>query len=580
MAEDKSSAKTIYESQASLYQKALNKLAADELIVQSAYRINNYLLAATMFEEVGDYKDAPAKAQYCREQAKKAEEQSVKTRYEAAVFRKDHIRQTEELQKLAEEFEALGDYQDSKEQAEKIRSDLKKTSRKGRVVRVLALAVLLCLAAGAAAVYFSGFYKYVRGIFYLQNGQYTAAASAFEKMPGFLNSDQYLEESRIAPLIKANLGNDVKYGKYKWKILSRENNVVTMIASDIGEDHLFYRVPFHNTAEEVTWADSDLRRWLNTEVMETIFSDSERARLLPQQTEPAENPDYPTGYSEGTTDYLRLLTVAEATGDTWKKKISELGQDYWLSCPGSDLHRVCFIDSTHSVKTFGAPATDQDMMVRPVIQVDCSPNAELAAAERSTEETEETAVFEGEYQDLMTAAVGSDVQFGSYSWKILDREGTVVRMIAAAVNDSHPFYKVPFNEDGGETDWESSSLRKWLNTEALELFFDEEEKGHLLPQTSGPSANEEYNTAYTQTCEDYMTLLTAQEAQGVGMRRKLKQLGRNFWLRTPGDTMETVSYVDGEHVIRSYGAPSDDPTIAVRPVILVDCSGASVEDNE
>ena len=77
-----------------------------------------------------------------------------------------------------------------------------------------------------------------------------------------------------------------------------------------------------------------------------------------------------------------------------------------------------------------------------------------------------------------------------------------------------------------------------------------------------------------------MTLLTVEEAQGVGMERKLKQLGRNFWLRAPGGTMETVSYVDGEHLIRTYGTLACDPEISVRPVIMVDCSTAPEEDNE
>ena len=71
MAEAKKDAKKkpIYESQESLYQKAVRKMQADRLIVQYAYKIDNYKLAAAMFDEVGDYMDAPALAKKCRELA-------------------------------------------------------------------------------------------------------------------------------------------------------------------------------------------------------------------------------------------------------------------------------------------------------------------------------------------------------------------------------------------------------------------------------------------------------------------------------------------------------------------------------
>ena len=88
MADTKNSAKApIYESQESLYEKAVKKMNADKLIVQYAFKIDNYLKAAAMFDEVGDYLDAPEKAELCRELARKAEIEEKNSRYRKLLIR-------------------------------------------------------------------------------------------------------------------------------------------------------------------------------------------------------------------------------------------------------------------------------------------------------------------------------------------------------------------------------------------------------------------------------------------------------------------------------------------------------------
>lgn len=93
----------------------------------------------------------------------------------------------------------------------------------------------------------------------------------------------------------------------------------------------------------------------------------------------------------------------------------------------------------------------------------------------------------------------------------------------------------------------------------------------MLLQTSAESLNPEYGTSYEQT-EDYLTILSMEEAEQY--QDALSTLGLDFWVRTPGKTMDrTVYYSGGFHVIRPEGCVSNTEPLAVRPVIQVNRGG-------
>ena len=361
--------KTIYETQESLYKKAMAKLEADELIVQPAYKISNYKTAAAMFEEVGDYLDAPEKAAYCRNAIGEARKLEQQTKYNAAVYRMEMAETSGEWEHLARVFESLNDYEGAAEKAAYCRKQERKLERKHRRVLggILAVAVLLAVSAGAA--YYSGFYRYVKGMFFLRAGSYMESSRIFESMPGFLDSDELARKSLQKALKKTKPGSDLAFGKYKWKVLERENGTVRLIASDIGSSHIFYRVPFHRTLEEVTWENSSLREWLNAEVLEEIFTDVQRESLVPQVSGPSENTVYGTEYDGETEDYLTLLSMEEIESGRYEQCLSELGHDYWLRTPGSTMESAAYLNSDHEVRSYGVPVNDENMMVRPVILV-------------------------------------------------------------------------------------------------------------------------------------------------------------------------------------------------------------------
>ena len=70
-------------------------------------------------------------------------------------------------------------------------------------------------------------------------------------------------------------------------------------------------VPYNDEESEVTWADSSIRAWLNSEFMEQAFSQEERAKIVPVTLENVANPDHGTSTGENTLDSVFLLDVQE-----------------------------------------------------------------------------------------------------------------------------------------------------------------------------------------------------------------------------------------------------------------------------
>ena len=367
---DNKTVKPIYASQESLYEKAVQKMNADQVIIQHAYKIENYLIAASMFEEAGDYLDAPLLARQCRELAEQAGEDEKELKYERCL-RRMADEDEEMYSRVLEELQSIAGYKDADKYIETCEALLKKTKKKKKRKHIITFSVLALIVAGIAAGSASGLFKYALGIAYFKTGSYANAQNTFKNLEGFLSADEYAERSKWERLKKAKTDDSVEFGDFKWKVLHVEDEVMKLMAIDVGSEHLFYQVPFNETPGDVTWKDCSLREWLNTEVYDEHFSDEEKALMLLQTSEPSKNEDYKTKYTEKTEDYLTILSVEESA--EYMDAIETMGLDFWFRTPGNSLDTVCYISApTHTMHTYGCPADHEGIAVRPIILVDRS----------------------------------------------------------------------------------------------------------------------------------------------------------------------------------------------------------------
>lgn len=379
----------ICESQEVLYKKAVKKMNADQLIVQYAYKIENYRTAAAMFDEVGAYLDSKELAQKCRDLAEKTEAEAREEQYQKAKKAREKAGTQQDLEKAAQQFAELGSYKDAASQEQECLKQIAAFDKKIKG-KALGIGAVILLCAGLLVTgYTTGFYRYVMGVFYSSMGYYEKSEPIFEGLGDFLDSQERARISReeqvrrqeseeLSALRKAKAGDSVVFGAYTWKVLERREDQLYLILQDVKGNGPFYQAAYHESQEAVDWENSSLRSWLNKEVLETEFAPEDRQAMLPvgeigalQETggEAVAAGEEDGGLAEGK-EYVSILSVSEM--QKYKKVVSGLkGVDYWLKDAGEEPDTAAFVSASGQVMEHGYPVAEAKFSLRPVILVDC-----------------------------------------------------------------------------------------------------------------------------------------------------------------------------------------------------------------
>lgn len=361
----------VCESQEVLYQRAIKKMNADRLIVQFAYKIENYETAAVMFDEVGDYEDARELAKRCRRLAEEARGEEKKDLYRRAMESRDNAQSEQEYERVAKAFGSLEDYGDASQKERECRDVIRKMQTKRRRKISIAVLILVIIAGAVTAGFATGFFRYLKGIGYYYMEAYDRARLAFETVPGLLDSGQWqercdakLESQELAAeeeaLRAAKAGDTVTIGENSWLVLERQGNEALLILNQVKKDGPFYHVPYQEEGGSADWEASSLRKDLNGEILTETFTEQEQAMLLPV----AEN-----------GDRMRILTEQE-TEDYGEILNKMSGVDYWIAAQGEQENRIMFVSGGGILMRQGYPADSDQLSVRPVIRINCPGTAE------------------------------------------------------------------------------------------------------------------------------------------------------------------------------------------------------------
>ena len=206
--------------------------------------------------------------------------------------------------------------------------------------------------------------------------------------------------------------------------------------------------------------------------------------------------------------------------------------------------------------------------------------------------------------------VGDTVTFGSWGdepveWQILERkeDGTYV-MISVMGLDAKAY-----NEDWEAATWETCSLRAWLNGEFYETAFTAEERAKIRLSTVENEDNQTHGTSGGNATKDYVYLLSVEEADRyyritgtyggesaalicmptkTAIRNECWEVSQDWirtnqwnygytlkagacwwWLRTPGESEYTATYVGYDGNVGVNGLYNFYTDACVRPVICV-----------
>lgn len=161
------------------------------------------------------------------------------------------------------------------------------------------------------------------------------------------------------------IGSKILFDKYSWQVLDIQESKALIITEDIIEQR-----SYHNNSSEVTWAECELRNYLNTTFYKT-FTEENRLRIIPIKHNTSGNPWYNSRGSDTIEDYIFLLSIEEVVcqyfGDSRKNlenrspkqrywfqrkdinndKRKALYDDYvwwwWLRSAGRDNHRAAYV---------------------------------------------------------------------------------------------------------------------------------------------------------------------------------------------------------------------------------------------
>lgn len=346
MADNKKSS-IVYESQESLYAKAVQKMEMDKLIIQFAFKEENYRKAAEMFEEVGDYLDAPQLAAKCRELAERTKKEEKEYQYQRALTQKKEAKSAKGYEKAEKLFQEISEYQDSRQQMEECRRCREQLQKKRKRKKAGKGVVLLAVVLAAAAFFLSPQWNTLWTKIMIK-----VEASSKEKLPS---------------LKAAEAGELVEYGGYQWYVLEKQASSAKLILYHAEQvEDLRYRA-YHETQEAVTWEDSSLREWLNHEFLKATFSEKEQDKILLTDVPNEANETYGTDGGNDTQDKVFLLSVNEAK--QYQDILKNLKIAFWLRTPGNSPDTAAYMSVRPRVMDYGYPVSSPNLYTCPVICV-------------------------------------------------------------------------------------------------------------------------------------------------------------------------------------------------------------------
>lgn len=125
-------------------------------------------------------------------------------------------------------------------------------------------------------------------------------------------------------------GDKIEFGTYEWRVLDMEDSAALIITEDIVELRAY-----HNKSGDITWADCELRKYLNGEFFNN-FTEKDKIKIIPTAVVNCDNPWFGTIGGDDTIDKIFLLSIEEVVckyfGDSSENlRIPNGKYKYWFT---------------------------------------------------------------------------------------------------------------------------------------------------------------------------------------------------------------------------------------------------------
>jgi hypothetical protein len=128
-------------------------------------------------------------------------------------------------------------------------------------------------------------------------------------------------------VVAPKAGCMVRFGAYDWQVLDVQESRALIITKDIVEKRVY-----HKETKAVTWAECDLRTYLNEEWYHQ-FCGEEQARIVETDNQNAPNQWFKTDGGSKTRDNIFLLSLDEVIkyfGNSGQLEYKNPSNKYWI----------------------------------------------------------------------------------------------------------------------------------------------------------------------------------------------------------------------------------------------------------
>lgn len=392
--------------------------------------------AAAEFQQLEGHRDAEELAQVCLEKAEESRKDAI---YHSALLllaaKFSASREKECYQEALKLFISIPGWRDADERAELCQQQLEKIAAAEEAERLdaerraeerriasekaakkrkkfLAIAirvtcvcvVVLALLSVVLTKVIIPNHKYNTAVASMNEGKYEEAICIFLELNGYKDSlsaiynsaVSLMNEGKTADAVKAfsalkdykdsknkavelaDVGDVVFFGNYEkedieWQVLAKEEGRILVVSRYA----LDYR-KYNTSLEQVTWETCSLRKWLNDDFVNAVFSTEEKA-LIPTVTVCADkNPDYRTDPAKATKDKVFLLSINEVekyfSSNEARKCAMVTNKEgnvccfWWLQTPGSSLSSATLVNNNGSIVCSGFYTVDKaGICIRPAM---------------------------------------------------------------------------------------------------------------------------------------------------------------------------------------------------------------------
>ncbi len=396
--------------------------------------------------------------------------------------------------------------------------------------------------------------------------------------------------------------------------------------------HVLDYMPYDSSGNMVSWEESSLRKWLQGEFKNKAFEDWEQELLHASEVDASGtiyengNPLRSLDGGENTLDKVFLVSLSESwdipaefkkAAPTALAKSKGIPEEdgfapWWLRSP-----RNTGVQADHmgpwGNTVCGDTALENSVEmcgVRPVIAITVAGNTYDLAAEAFKKEdwTSAFALFcqAGDYKDsrpraykafenlLKKAETGDIIYFGSFEQDKNESNGReAIEWYVLKFKDYVQLVSVyglearRFSDSEQGASWDKSSLREYLNGDFLSSSFALAEQD-LISSWGIPAGKGKSSATWGEDTQDKIYILSADEIKnlfsGESARKcfacadKERTSPCPYWVRSPGNAKNKVSYVDAKGKTNTSGAVATEEGYWVRPSLYVWMKG--VEPSE